>query len=71
MNGVQMHQAQTRDLESDIELAQSQFESEWRGTSDDNGARLIAAAITAAGIRIQMGLAEVAAFKRGTTNAEG
>jgi hypothetical protein len=66
-----MHQAQTRDLESDLELAQSQFESEWRGTSDDNGARLIAAAITAVGVRVQMGLAELAAAGRGTTKEGG
>lgn len=55
-------------LEDDLDHAQGQFESEWRGTSDDNGARLIAAAITAAGLRAQLGLARVAeAIEKGET----
>jgi hypothetical protein len=65
-----MHQSHTRELESDLEHANSQFESEWRGTSDDNGARLIAAAITAAGLGVQLGLAVLAASAAGNSITE-
>jgi hypothetical protein len=61
-----MNQMETSKLEGDLEQAQSQFESEWSGTSDDNGARLIAAAIAAAGLRVQLGLLRLAAVNGGS-----
>lgn len=46
-------------LERELEYAQSQFESEFSGTSDDSGARLVGAAVIASGLRIQLGLAQL------------